>query len=74
MQKLKGISIAALILGIAALAYGWFQGAFSSEASAIIDIRTYVFMSLGGVLILIAFITDIVAKEIEKLKDITGVE
>ncbi len=74
MQKLKGISIATLILGIAALAYGWFQGAFTSEYRAIIDIKTYVFMSLGGVLILIAFITDIVAKEIEKLKDITGVE
>lgn len=78
MKKLEKLSFILLILGIIILVYGWLQGMpfdyGDSTYEHVMMVRTvkkYVFMALGAVVILNAYIVDIIRhKFIEEFEKI----
>jgi len=81
LEKLKTLSSILAILGIVLIIYGWTQGmtvAIDSDVyyqmSTLRTIRKYISISLGGVLLLVGYITDIVATEYKELAKKVGVD
>lgn len=72
------MNLALLTIGIISLIYGWSQGmtvAMNSdvyyEISTLRTIRKYIFLSLGGIILLLRYIVGIVTIELKNLEEKT---